>query len=520
MTTLAIPDGSGDYYEMLCELGSGSFGTVFKARLHQRRGGGHSMSSLSSPATPQKSNIVKPAEATPTHTYHAIKQIDLESTSDELSDIQQEIHILASFSNPYLTQYLGSYSLHSKLYIVMEYLPGGSVSDLLALNSTPGFEEATVAWIFRDLLNAMHYLHSNRHLHRDIKGQNVLLSSNGHLKLADFGGTVKLTDTMTKRKTFIGTPFWMAPEVIVQSSYDLKADIWSIGITAIEVMEGQPPYGDVHPVKALFFIPKKSAPRLAKGSAKMQRFVERCLQKEPADRATVEDLMCDDWMKEWEGQQECRQLLDLMAVKISREGTMKGEEGTNTQLSPPPPPIIGVERVGSRDDKTLTTNNKAPSPRVTDAKGMGMRRVKEKKAGTKLEPLLTEEEGSFWDFGDGGGEGDGDVDDGGTEVESNATTSTVTTPTGVAKESLSDSYNSTVGPALASLSETNFTEIWAGAGSSAVGVKEAIRNVQENMQLLDLLTNGESTDMLMDKIIENIVRGKDEEGGGSGKRSA
>ena len=83
------------------------------------------MSSLSSPATPQKSNIVKPAESTPTHTYHAIKQIDLESTSDELSDIQQEIHILASFSNPYLTQYLGSYSLHSKLYIVMEYLPGG-----------------------------------------------------------------------------------------------------------------------------------------------------------------------------------------------------------------------------------------------------------------------------------------------------------------------------------------------------------------------------------------------------------
>lgn len=83
------------------------------------------MSSISSPATPQKSNIVKPAEATPTHTYHAIKQIDLESTSDELSDIQQEIHILASFSNPYLTQYLGSYSLHSKLYIVMEYLPGG-----------------------------------------------------------------------------------------------------------------------------------------------------------------------------------------------------------------------------------------------------------------------------------------------------------------------------------------------------------------------------------------------------------
>ena len=86
--------------------------------------------------------------------------------------------------------------------------------------------------------------------------------------------------------------------------------------------------------------------------------------------------------------------------------------------------------------------------------------------------------------------------------------------------SLSDSYNSTVGPALASLSETNFTETWAGAGSNAVGVKEAIRNVQENMQLLDLLTNGESTDMLMEKIIENIVGGENDEGGGGGERSA
>ncbi|GMH48672.1 hypothetical protein TL16_g00346 [Triparma laevis f. inornata] len=467
------------------------------------------MSSVSSPSTPQKSNLPNnnpPQNPLSPPIYHAIKQIDLESSPDELSDIQQEIQILASFNNDYLTQYFGSYSCNSKLYIVMEYLEGGSISDLLSLNSRPGFSESTVAWIFRDLLQAMNYLHSNRHIHRDIKGQNVLLASNGHLKLADFGGTVKLTDTMTKRKTFIGTPFWMAPEVIVQSSYDLKADVWSIGITAIECMEGQPPYGDVHPVKALFYIPKKSAPRLAEGSGseKMRKFVERCLQKEPEERATVEELMRDEWMKEWEGQRECRALLDLMAIKKGREGNGLGDSPTPTSPNsrPNPPQTVPAH---IRDDKTLTSSNKAPTspPRGTGADRM--RRVKEKK--NALEPLLGEEAGSFWDFGEGGegGEGDdGDGDgDGGTEVESNA--STVTTPTGVGKESLSDSYNSTVGPALASLRETNFTETWANTGS--IGIQEAIQNVRENIQLLDLLTKGESTNLLMEKIIENIVGG-------------
>lgn len=181
----------------------------------------------------------------------------------------------------------------------MEYCGAGSVSDIMRLRKKT-LSEHEIATILSDTLKGLEYLHLRRKIHRDIKAGNILLNSEGHAKLADFGVAGQLTDTMAKRNTVIGTPFWMAPEVIEEIGYDCVADVWSLGITALEMAEGKPPYGDIHPMRAIFMIPTKPPPSFRepdRWSPEFIDFVSLCLVKNPEERATATDLLQHEFIK-------------------------------------------------------------------------------------------------------------------------------------------------------------------------------------------------------------------------------
>lgn len=248
-------------YSISEQVGSGAFGSVFKG-------------------IRRKDN--KPV---------AIKIIDLEESKDDVQTICREITTLVNSSCPQLINYYGSAVFGTKLWIAMEFIDGGSILDKMKKHGKPMTEDQ-IAYVVHEVLLGLDYLTRNNKIHRDIKAANILLSKSGEVKLADFGATAQLTDTMTKCSTFVGSPYWMAPEVMTEPSYDAKADIWSVGVTCYEMAFGHPPNATIHPLKVTMLIPRLPPPEVGPNfSADFQEFVKACCVKDPNQRPDIPTLL-------------------------------------------------------------------------------------------------------------------------------------------------------------------------------------------------------------------------------------
>uniref|UniRef100_A0A671Y4J1 non-specific serine/threonine protein kinase n=1 Tax=Sparus aurata TaxID=8175 RepID=A0A671Y4J1_SPAAU len=246
-----------------------------------------------------------------------------------------------------------------QLWLVMEYCGAGSVTDLVKKTKGNCLKEDWIAYICREVLRGLSHLHSHHVIHRDIKGQNVLLTENAEVKLVDFGVSAQLDKTIGRRNTFIGTPYWMAPEVIAcdenpEATYDYRSDLWSLGITALEMAEGAPPLCDMHPMRALFLIPRNPPPKLKskKWSKRFLSFVDRCLVKNHLHRPATDALLRHAFIKDLANERQVRIMLkdhlDRTRKKREKEGPeyeysgSEEEEDEVTEEEGEPSSIVNV----------------------------------------------------------------------------------------------------------------------------------------------------------------------------------
>ncbi|XP_035390519.1 mitogen-activated protein kinase kinase kinase kinase 4-like isoform X11 [Electrophorus electricus] len=302
LSSLRDPAG---IFELVEVVGNGTYGQVYKGR-HVKTG-----------------------------QLAAIKVMDV--TEDEEEEIKLEINMLKKYSHHRnIATYYGAFIKKSppghddQLWLVMEFCGAGSITDLVKNTKGNSLKEDWIAYISREILRGLAHLHAHHVIHRDIKGQNVLLTENAEVKLVDFGVSAQLDRTVGRRNTFIGTPYWMAPEVIAcdenpDATYDYRSDLWSCGITAIEMAEGAPPLCDMHPMRALFLIPRNPPPRLKskKWSKKFFHFIESCLVKTYTQRPPTDQLLKHPFIRDQPNERQVRiQLKD----HIDRTRKKRGEK--------------------------------------------------------------------------------------------------------------------------------------------------------------------------------------------------
>ncbi|XP_056665244.1 nik-related protein kinase isoform X2 [Monodelphis domestica] len=302
LSTLRDPAG---IFELVQVVGNGTYGQVYKGR-HVKTG-----------------------------QLAAVKVMSV--TEDEEEEIKMEINMLKKYSHHRnIATYYGAFikknlSGHDdQLWLVMEYCGAGSVTDLVKKTKGNSFKEDWISYICREVLRGLSHLHMHHVIHRDIKGQNVLLTENAEVKLVDFGVSAQLDRTAGRRNTFIGTPYWMAPEVIAcdenpDSTYDYRSDLWSLGITAMEMAEGAPPLCDMHPMRALFLIPRNPPPKLKsrKWSKKFLNFIENCLVKNYIHRPSTEALLRHSFIRDLPNE---RQVRIMLKDHLDRTKKKKGDK--------------------------------------------------------------------------------------------------------------------------------------------------------------------------------------------------
>ncbi|XP_053291861.1 STE20-like serine/threonine-protein kinase isoform X3 [Pleuronectes platessa] len=434
-----------DIWEMIGELGDGAFGKVYKA---QNKHNG---------------------------TLAAAKVIDTK-TEDELEDYMVEIEILASCDHHHIVKLLDAFYFESKLWILIEFCAGGAV-DAIMLELERPLTEPQIRVVCRQTLEALVYLHENKVIHRDLKAGNILLSLDGEVKLADFGVSAKNTKTLQRRDSFIGTPYWMAPEVVMCETskdrpYDYKADIWSLGVTLIELAQIEPPNHEMNPMRVLLKIAKADPPTLmhpSRWSSQFNDFLRKALDKNVDNRPGPIQLLQHPFVSSVTNCKPLRELIAEAKAEVTEEIEDSKEEEEEDETDTPQA-VPGHKRAPSDVSVASSEDDKAPQTPST------LESVTEK---TEVEPAADRTSDKLSDEGLGTSEVDKTEEEKLNEV-SDASNEDLASPT--------------VEPTKDVVSQDLTEDKPVDEQCAVIPEEPVVAEPEENLDSLDLYTDGQTTE--------------------------